>query len=60
MTAARPDPARITSGTDQAAPVGELPGGERRRVRLGPGALGGTAAGPGAAVTGTRSRAGSA
>jgi len=60
MTAARPDPARTMSGDGQADPVGELPGGDRRPVRLSPGALDGTAAAPGVAVTGMHSRAGSA
>lgn len=60
MTAARPDPARTTSGNDQADPAWELPGGDRRPVRLNPSPLDGAAAGPGAAVTGTHSRAGSA
>jgi hypothetical protein len=58
MTAARPDPARTTSGNDLADPARELPGGDRGPVRLSPGPLDGAAAGPGAAETGTRSRAG--
>ena len=60
MTAARPDLARIMSGSDQADPVGELPGGDRRPARLSAGQLDGTAPGPGAAATGPRLRAGSA
>jgi hypothetical protein len=60
MTAARPDPARTMSGNDQADSVGELPGGDRRPVRLIPAPLDGTAAGPCAALTATPSQAGSA